>query len=87
MACDGVADCSGGEDEDSCPGITCSVGSFLCRNGKAACLASGLQCDGIVDCPELNVSLCFFSSFSCLHEVKLLHSLLKCPVTVIVKFY
>ena len=36
--------------------------------------------------PNLTLVYVFFK-FSCLHEVKLLHSLLKCPVTVIVKFY
>uniref|UniRef100_H2XUP0 MAM domain-containing protein n=1 Tax=Ciona intestinalis TaxID=7719 RepID=H2XUP0_CIOIN len=60
LVCDGVADCNNGDDEKSCPVITCSVGQFYCNDNGGSCLSSSLQCDGQVDCMAYNAdeSLC-----------------------------
>uniref|UniRef100_H2YIS5 MAM domain-containing protein n=1 Tax=Ciona savignyi TaxID=51511 RepID=H2YIS5_CIOSA len=50
LVCDGVADCTSGEDELGCPVITCAVGQFFCGDDGGACLSSSLQCDAQVDC-------------------------------------
>ncbi|XP_078483553.1 MAM and LDL-receptor class A domain-containing protein 1 isoform X3 [Ciona intestinalis] len=60
LVCDGVSDCNNGDDEKSCPVITCSVGQFYCNDNGGSCLSSSLQCDGQVDCMSYNAdeSLC-----------------------------
>ncbi|XP_066270065.1 uncharacterized protein [Branchiostoma lanceolatum] len=48
QVCDGVRDCSSGEDERDC----CSPGETECWNpgGNVTCVVPGLVCDGIRDC-------------------------------------
>ncbi|XP_078667265.1 uncharacterized protein LOC144909088 [Branchiostoma floridae x Branchiostoma belcheri] len=51
QVCDGVRDCSSGEDERDC-GSVCLPGEKECWSpgGNASCVDSGLVCDGVRDC-------------------------------------
>lgn len=63
--CDGVLDCSNGEDEEGCP-LTCDATQFLCKAKSVSsnttfpssvthdlgfCISKKHQCDGLPDCP------------------------------------
>ncbi|XP_076802493.1 MAM and LDL-receptor class A domain-containing protein 1-like [Clavelina lepadiformis] len=51
LRCDGMPDCSGGEDEFECPlSLTCAVGQYFCLDDGGECRDSLTQCDGVVDC-------------------------------------
>ncbi|XP_022098818.1 uncharacterized protein LOC110983669 isoform X2 [Acanthaster planci] len=73
--CDDVTDCPNSEDELSCDGAVCPVGTYKCRNTQM-CVAETQVCNGIkecrygddelfcgVDCP--NGCQCLGLSFTC----------------------
>lgn len=59
--CDGIYDCPGGQDEDSCSGsctntttkfrINCGPGTFRCITSNNTCVPINARCDGDSDCP------------------------------------
>uniref|UniRef100_A0A0N4Z414 EGF-like domain-containing protein n=1 Tax=Parastrongyloides trichosuri TaxID=131310 RepID=A0A0N4Z414_PARTI len=51
--CDGHIDCQNGEDEDNCPDLICSPGTFKCpqtHTDKGSCVPESWKCDGSKDC-------------------------------------
>ena len=61
LRCNGVYDCPGREDEDSCDSFTCP-GFYRCR-GSLTCLHPEQLCDGVYQCPQSEDEL--LCDFSC----------------------
>ena len=61
LRCNGVYDCPGREDEDSCDSFTCP-GFYRCR-GSRICLHPEQICDGVYQCPQSEDEL--LCGFSC----------------------
>lgn len=53
LMCDGIKDCSLGDDELMCPWrtpLSCPIRAFACKNGT--CLSSNHRCNGHIDCTD-----------------------------------
>ena len=61
LRCNGVYDCPGREDEDSCDSFKCP-GFYRCR-GSRICLHPEQLCDGVYQCPQSEDEL--LCGFSC----------------------
>ncbi|KJH44241.1 Low-density lipoprotein receptor domain class A [Dictyocaulus viviparus] len=82
LVCDGIEDCSEGEDEENC--ICGDSDKFECNSasGKAKCISKHRVCDGVWDCmsgkDEMNCSTCPTNSLRCEHEGKCIPKIARC---------
>ncbi|RCN30147.1 Low-density lipoprotein receptor domain class A [Ancylostoma caninum] len=86
LVCDGIDDCSEGEDERSC---SCGgPDKFECRSasGKTKCIAKKKVCDGVWDCmdgkDETNCDSCPRDSIRCPGEGKCIPMISRCDGVV-----
>lgn len=82
LVCDGIDDCSGGEDERDCK---CEGSDqFECRSatGKVKCISEAKRCDSVWDCmngeDEIGCSKCPDDSIRCHHESKCIPKAARC---------